>query len=106
MSSSRGHARIVPKPKRQRQLALRRVARPAVDRLCLGARRARQTHHRAQTALVRGRPNRTHAQPLVAIAAVIAEERRSAVERRHHEIEIAVAVEIQIRAAPTHDRSC
>src|SRR5579872_3096120 len=58
-------------PERERQIALRTVARPAAYHVPLPALRAFHPHHRPDAVAVRLRPRQPHAQPVVAIPAVI-----------------------------------
>ena len=53
---------------------------------------------------VRDRMVRPNGPAFGARATVVAEQRRGTIERGYHEIEIAVAVEIQVSAAAAHDR--
>ena len=89
---------------RQRQLALREIAGAGLDHLPRrGARGAGHARERADGVAVRLRADEFHAQPVVALAAVVAQQPRRAVVGGDEQIRIAVAVVVAIgRAARDH----
>src|ERR1017187_3228893 len=96
--------RIAAQAERQRQFALRAVTRSAADHVPLLAGRALDAHHGTYAVAVRPDPAQPHAQPVVAIAAVVAEKIGGAVVGGDQNVQVAVLVEIRVGGAARDQR--
>src|ERR1039457_5246 len=84
------------------QIALRAVAGAAAHHVPLFAACAFHPNHRADPIAIRFRTCQTNAQPMVAVAAVIAQKNRRSVVGGDQDVQIAVVVEIGIGRAARH----
>src|ERR1035438_9881123 len=91
--------------KGQGQIALRAITGPAANHIPLFARRAFDAHYCADCAAVRFSSSQTHIQPVVLIAAIVAEQVCGAVVGADDYIEIAVVIVIGIRSSAGNNRT-
>src|SRR5471030_386038 len=98
-----GRSVVFAKPESQGQVALRTVARSAANGVPLLAPGALHAHHGPDTVAIRLGPGQSHAQQVVAVAAVIAEQVSRSVVGGNQKIQVAVMVKIRIGGAAGDD---
>src|ERR1035438_4494692 len=91
--------------KGQGQIALRAITGPAANHIPLFARRAFDAHYCADCAAVRFSSSQTHIQPVVLIAAIVAEQVCGAVVGADDYIEISVVIVIGISSSAGNNRT-
>src|SRR5262245_51280561 len=100
----RGDGRVLREPERNRQIALRRVARPAAADAPLLAAGALDANDGADAVFVRLCADGANAEEVVLVAAVVAVEKRGTVVGRQQDVEVAVSVVVGVGGAARDDR--
>src|SRR5262249_23756916 len=90
------HLRILAQAEGQRQIALRRIARPAADRVALLAACALHPDCGPDAVAIGFAADGAYTDPVVAIAAIVAIEVRRALVGSHEQVQVAVVIDIGV----------